>query len=332
MQDISFASNLDKDEVIQIIRTQPAYSGLPERIGRLLDVKAFDGVTYQAVTSNGNFIFRFPADTHGYALLKKEERIQKGLASRINLKLPDTLIYDDIYGFPAFAVHKMVPGKPLSDKLYEGLSAGARYRLITDLANFFTQTHRIPLPEACGWLEIKDWGDSSAEILAPAYGKPAWFDANNITWIGQVLSNALDRRLVNLFNETVEAFIELGADARSLVFGHGDLHGYNMAIEEDEAGPKLTGVFDLGCAGILDAHEDFFRLSLISEDLLERVMVVYQNFSNPKRILDRQRIAIYYRAFLFYLMAEQAEEDLQPLLDLFEKHLNYYEKNYGKLR
>jgi hypothetical protein len=104
-----------------------------------------------------------------------------------------------------------------------------------------------------------------------------------------------------------------------------------MAIVTDEFGPKLSGVFDFGYAGILDVHEDFFRLSLISEDLLERVIHIYQNFSNQKRILNRPRLAIYYRAFLFYLMAEQVGGDLQPLLNLLSKHVDYYEHAYGKL-
>jgi aminoglycoside phosphotransferase (APT) family kinase protein len=332
MLDLNFASHLDDVEVTRIIRAYPAYSGLEARIGSLLEIRSINPITYQAITSNGNFIFRFPPDIQSYHLLKKEERIQKGFNNWTNLRIPETLVYDDVNNFPVFAVHTMIPGKPLAASLYERLSPGARYRMITDLANFFNQAHRVPLPLACKWLEIQDWGDNTAEILAPVYGKPAWFEPKAITSIGLALSKVLDEDQINLFNQTVELFEELDTDAHNLVFGHGDLHGYNMAIEEDEFGPKLTGVFDLGCAGILDVHEDFFRLSLISEDLLERVMHIYQNFSNQKRNLNRQRLAIYYRAFLFYLMAEQAEEDLKPLTALLLKHVEYYENSYGKLR
>jgi hypothetical protein len=332
MLDLNFASHLDENEVSRIIRTYPAYSGLEARIGSLVEIRSINPITYQAITSIGNFIFRFPPDLHSYHLLKKEERIQKGFNNRTNLRIPETLVYDDVINFPVCAVHTMIPGKPLATSQYERLSPGARYRLITDLANFFNQAHRVPLPLACEWLEIKDWGESTAEILAPIYGKPAWFEPKAVTWIGQELSKVLDENQINLFNETVELFTELDTDPHNLVFGHGDLHGYNMAIEEDEFGPKITGVFDLGCAGILDVHEDFFRLSLISENLLERVVQIYQNFSNQKRILNRPRLAIYYRAFLFYLMAEQAEEDITPLIALLLKHVEYYENSYGKLR
>jgi aminoglycoside phosphotransferase (APT) family kinase protein len=333
MQDIIFAYNLDEHEVAKIIRTYPAYGGLESQIGTLLNVNSLDDEsTYQAITSQGNFVIRFPHNLKDYALLKKEEKVQIGFRSWVNLKIPETRVYDEVYGCPVFAVHALIPGEPLDSKLYESMSPGARYRLITDLANFFNQSHRVPLTLACEWLNIKSWGESTAEALAPMYGKPAWFEPKAVTLIGLALSTVLEVNQINLFNETVVLFEGLDTDAHNLVFGHGDLHGYNMAMETDELGPKLSGVFDLGCTGILDAHEDFFRLSLISEDLLERVIYIYQNFSNPKRLLNRQRLAIYYRAFLFYLMAEQVEGNLQPLVDLLAKHVEYYHRSYGELR
>ena len=332
MQDLIFASNLNENEVARIIRTYPAYGGLEGQMGTLLDINHLDGFTYQANTSSGNFVVRFPQNIKKYRLLKKEEKIQKGFRQWINLKIPDTRVYDEVYGCSVFAVHAMISGEPLDSDLYERLSPGARYRLITDLANFFYQSHRIPISLACEWLNIHDWGEGATEVLAPMYGKPGWFEPKAITLIGQALSTVLDESLINLFNETVVLFEGLDTNSHDLVFGHGDLHGYNMAIETDEFGPRLTGVFDLGCAGILDAHEDFFRLSLISEDLLERVIYIYQNFSNQKRILNRQRLAVYYRAFLFYLIAEQAEGNIRPLVALLRKHIDDYDRSYGKLR
>jgi aminoglycoside phosphotransferase (APT) family kinase protein len=332
MQDQIFASNLNEMEVARIIRTYPAFAGLESQVGTLHKINRVSGITYQAITSNGDFIFRFPPNIDRFDLLKKEEKIQKGLSSRVTLKIPDTQVYDQAYDCPIFAVHTKLAGQPLDSTLYEHLSPGARYRLITDLANFFYQTHRVPLSLACEWLDLQNWGESTAEVLAPLYGKLEWFDANTVTLIGQALSGALESEQINLFNETVEAFEGLETDPRDLVFGHGDLHGYNMAIETDELGPKLTGVFDFGSAGILDVHEDFFRLSLISEDLLERVIYIYQNFSRQQRILNRRRLAIYYRAFLFYLMAEQVEGNLKLLLELLLKHVDYYTASYGELR
>jgi aminoglycoside phosphotransferase (APT) family kinase protein len=332
MQDLIFASNLNENEVVKIIRAYPEYGGLAGQIGTLAKITRVNSFTYQAIASNGDFIFRFPGNIDRYELLKKEEKIQKGLSGRVALKIPDTQVYDQAYGCPVFAVHKKIAGKPLESGTYDQMPAGARYRLITDLANFFYQTHRVPLQIACDWLDLQSWGESTATVLAPLYGKLEWFDSKTETFIGQTLSNVLEIEQINLFNETVQAYEGLDTNPNDLVFGHGDLHGYNMAIETDEFGPKLIGVFDFGCAGILDVHEDFFRLSLISEDLLERVIFIYQNFSRQQRILNRRRLAIYYRAFLFYLMAEQVEKDLRPLLDLLSKHVDSYTASYGELR
>jgi len=332
MQDQIFASNLNEIEVAKIIRSYPEYGGLEGQIGTLYKINQVKGFTFHGAASNGDFIFRFPPNIERYELLKKEEKIQKGLTGRVTLKIPDTRVYDQAYGCPVFTVHRKIAGVPLDSGMYDHLSQGARYRLITDLANFFYQTHRVPLHLACEWLDLQTWGESTAEVLAPLYGKLEWFDSQTVTFIGQALSNVLEFEQINLFNQTVEAFAGLDTNPHDLVFGHGDLHGYNMAIETDESGPKLTGVFDFGNAGILDVHEDFFRLSLISEDLLERVIYIYQNFSRQQRILNRRRLAIYYRAFLFYLMAGQAKKDLRPLLNLLLKHVDYYTAAYGELR
>jgi aminoglycoside phosphotransferase len=96
-----------------------------------------------------------------------------------------------------------------------------------------------------------------------------------------------------------------------------------MAIADDRGGPRLVGAFDLGCTGILDIHEDLFRLSLVSEALLDEVLRAYQGLSLAAHSLDRARIAIYYRAFLFYLMVGTTGERLDQLKGLLCTHLEY---------
>ena len=139
-----------------------------------------------------------------------------------------------------------------------------------------------------------------------------------------ILKLRLDNTLSDLFEETVSLFEALKISPGFMVFGHGDMHGFNMAMGIEPTGNRLIGVFDLECAGILDIHEDFFRLSLVSEDLLEHVLAAYQNMSDRTCPINRDRIAIYYRAFLFYLMAEVPEENLAHLKAMLQKHLEYY--------
>ena len=66
MQDLAFAINLNENEVARILRTYPAYGGLEGQVGTLLKVIPIDDFTFHAITSNGDFIFRYPPDIKKY--------------------------------------------------------------------------------------------------------------------------------------------------------------------------------------------------------------------------------------------------------------------------
>ena len=75
----------------------------------------------------------------------------------------------------------------------------------------------------------------------------------------------------------------------------------------------------------MDVHEDLFRLSLVSEELLERVIEMYHRLTDHARSIDRDRIAVYYRAFLFYLMVGKSGPRLGHLKRLLQTHLAVHE-------
>jgi len=279
--------------------------------------------TYQVAGSKGDFILRFPRDEAHLAMLKREEAIQRGLRARVTVIIPDTTVIADLDPSPAFAIHRMIPGQPLTSDCYAHLSPATRDRLVADLANFFRETHSVPLEVACEWLGIPFAGARTVAELAATQGKPTWFGPAAVAEMRPGLVPLLDDHQMALFEDTARRCEALETDSRLLVFGHGDLHGYNVAMADDDLGPRFAGAFDLGCAGILDVHEDFFRLSLVSEDLLERVIEAYQRLPGQWRALRWDRIAIYYRAFLFYLMAELPGETLGHLKALLQSHLEY---------
>jgi aminoglycoside phosphotransferase (APT) family kinase protein len=286
---------------------------------------------YRVTTSNGDWILRFPRDGEHLSVLRKEERIGFGLRERITLRIPDTRVIADLDGIPAFAIHRVIPGEPLTTDLYLNLLPAARDRLIGDLARFFCQTHGIPLHVACEWLGIPFEGERTVAELASARKNHAWFGPDAIAEMRPLLEPLLDADQGRLFEDTARLFGALETTQDHMVFGHGDIHGYNVATGQDDLGYKIVGVFDLGCAGILDIHEDFFRLSLVSEELVERVMAAYQALPGQVRPLDRDRIAIYYRAFLFYLMVDRSGSRLCHLKRLLSAHVQYYDATYGGL-
>jgi len=318
-------SALNEGDVAAILRSPEVNRFLGDWGAEDLCVARLSEKTFQVTGSKGGYILRFPPDDEELARLKKEERVQKSLRVKVHLQIPATQVLE-IEGYPVFAIHPLIPGQPLTSEIYECLSPEAHNRLIMDLATFFYETHRIPLALACDWLDIHH-----QEALAELYGKPLWFGGEASAVVRASLVTVLNTQEMKLFEEVVNFFDALPVEPGYMVFGHGDLHGYNMAMSEDALGPKMTGVFDLGCTGILDIHEDFFRLSLISEDLLERVIEKYQEITNQVRTLRRDRIAIYYRAFLFYLMSEIPRENHDHLKKMLQRHIQYYHETYGPI-
>lgn len=328
MGDSIFISDLCEAEVARILSASQVNKRLGDRIGADMQVTLLGEKTYRVTGTEGDFVVRFPRDEAHLAMLKKEESIQSGLRDKITVLIPDTSVIDDADGCPAFAIHTMIPGQPLTSDGYACLSPEARDRLIMGLVNFFYETHRISLGVACEWLGIPFEGQRTVVKLASTWGKPVWFGPHAVAEMRISLAPFLDVYQMELFENTVELFEALGTDADYMIFGHGDMHGFNMAIGEDHVGPKFIGAFDLGCAGVLDVHEDFFRLSLVSEDLLDRVIETYHLLPDQTRSLQRDRIAIYYRAFLFYLMAEKSGQGLGHLKTLLKVHVEYHGEKY----
>jgi aminoglycoside phosphotransferase (APT) family kinase protein len=321
MKQTRFISDPSEHDVGALLSTPQVKGRLGDLVGPAPRVQRLGAGTYRVIGPKGEYVVRLPKDEAHLALLKTEENVQSGFRERVTLQIPDTRVIDDLAGYPPFAVHRMVPGEPLTTQLYDDASAEARARLVSDLASFFFDAHSIPLAVACAWLGLPYEGKETAARLASTRGKPLWFDPSSVAEMRPQLLVRLDEVYAAVFEDTVTRFGELEADPGYMVFGHGDMHGFNIAMGRDRVGPKLFGAFDLGCVGILDAHEDFFRLSLVSEDLLERTIAAYGGLTGHAPQLDRERIVIYYRAFLLYLMAEASDEGLAHLKRLLQAHL-----------
>jgi hypothetical protein len=316
---------LSEAEVLTLISSPEVSNRLANPLGEGIQVTALSERkgTYAVTGSQGDFIVRFACDEAHLATLRKEARIQKGLCKQVAVRIPDTQVIDSLERVPAFAIHRLIPGEPLTSSYLTNLSPEAHQRLVQDLVLFFQATRRIPLELACEWLDIP-FEEKTTVDLSLAYGKPTWFSPQAVAEMRPKLKPRLDDTLSGLFEETVGLFEALKISTDYMAFGHGDMHGFNMAMGVNPTGASLIGVFDLECAGILDIHEDFFRLSLVSEDLLEQVLAAYQKLPSRTCIINRDRIAIYFRAFLFYLMAEVPEENLAHLKSMLHQHIEHY--------
>lgn len=140
-----------------------------------------------------------------------------------------------------------------------------------------------------------------------------------------------------VFENTAARFAALSVPPTDLVFGHGDLHGGNLVLVDDDLGPRVAGVLDFENASILDVNYDFGRLNLIDDDLQVRVIAAYQASSGRSHPLDAARIEVYSRAFLIYLMGEQVDLDgrlpasglpnYRKLTNMLREHVDRYESS-----
>ena len=276
--------------------------------------------------TDGNFILRFAESSEHLETLRKEERPQSLMRERVSIMIPDTRVVEGINGFPPYAIHHMIPGEALTEVFLAKLSPVEYEQLIRDLVEFFHTLHSIPLKTACSSLGLDRswWGNR--QKLAQVFGKPLWFSPDSVRGLRLKLTERLDHTGQAIFEETAAGFQKLEVHPDWIIFGHGDLHGYNAAMLAGPQGYRLNGVFDLGCSGILDIHEDLFRISLVSEALMDDLLRAYQELSQRRRHLDRQRIGLYYRAFLFYLMVEQHGDMLEHLKKMLAAHLIYSQK------
>ena len=271
------------------------------------------------------YVLRFPRDALALARLRVEERVTAGLRGRVSLRIPDTRVVELGADLPSFALHEMIPGRDWFDLGLKALPAAAGSLLALDLAWLICQTHSVPLETAGEWLGLETREPGWRGHLAARDGKPSWFAGEMLEEIRRRLASTIPQDLAPVFEDVADHYDRLTVSVDDLAFGHGDLHGGNLAFAEDGVSPRLVGVFDFENAGIFDCHYDFARLNLIYDELQDRVLDEYARLV-PDRPLDRARVETYTRAFLFYLLAEQVDEGrFEHMVRLLRTHVRHYD-------
>ncbi len=270
------------------------------------------GVVYRVHSGQGGCVLRFPLDKRQETTLRRESRIARELLPLVCMDIPETRFFPAENGWPAHAVHQWIAGEPLTTEMYDHMPEGSKCKLAHALAEFLSTLHSVDLTTAATCYD-----DGALAHLAPGYGKPQWFDGRLRARIPDALHPHLDPTLILAVTETIRGFETLAVDGKELALCHGDIHGYNLAMRAAAQGYELGGVFDFEIVGILDAHEDFFRLYFVSSDLVERVVDAYEEKRNQVT-LDMARVGLYWRAFLIYLMMENLEIDDLDLFQLYK--------------
>ncbi len=312
MQDQSAVNVHDRLQVEQFLARPQIIESLSRWVAgtwrvELLSDDPGRGVVYRMHSGQGGCVLRFPLDEMQAAALRQESRIAQGLCPLVRMDIPETRFFPAENDRPAYSVHQWIDGEPLMTEMYVRMAEESRHKLAHDLAEFLVTLHSVDLAEVATW-----YTDETLAHPPSGYGKPQWFDGRLRAGIPEVLNPHLEPNLVSAVAETIHGFETLAVDGKELALCHGDIHGYNLAMRPSAQGYELGGVFDFEIAGILDAHEDFFRLYFVSADLVERVVDAYEG-KRGQVTLDRARVRLYWRAFLIYLMMENVGHDLFQL-------------------
>ena len=220
---------------------------------------------------NGKFVLKF-AWSQPAAALAREARTLQALAD-LSLSVPRPLL---VSWTPMLFLYRRIEGEPFVwDRLGAQPTAGRR-AFAASVAHLLAELHapatlehvhaagvalETPLPRVDG--------DRLRRHLLPRV------DAERAAWVTRVLDR-VDHVLT--------------ASAESLVFLHGDLHGWNMVV--DAACTRVIGLLDLelACAG--DHHFDLRYLPALAPtlDLTQRVSAEYER-ATGRRVLPERVLA-----------------------------------------
>ncbi len=282
------------------------------------------GIVYKVSSETVPCVLRFPLDGSQERALWREAIITGQIRDLARIEVPDTTYLHGSEDRPPLAVHRWVAGGPLTTEMYHTLREPAKQQLADDLADFLAAMHGVALGEYARWCETQP---DAERLDLSAFGPPGWFDGKMRDLVANLPRDRLGQEVSAAVQTTLVQFEELTVTAQQLVFGHGDVHGFNLAMRATGDTFRLRGIFDFGIAGIIDAHEDFFRLYFISADLVARVLASYTERSRVNDLpgIHPERIELYWRAFLLYLMVEcyQAHRDdrFQAYRQILIEHL-----------
>jgi aminoglycoside 2''-phosphotransferase len=221
---------------------------------------------------NGEIIFRFPRFPEGVESILREVQILSRIRGRLPLPVPDPIYTSQgirTVG-KVFMGYRMLQGEPLWRETFHSLGDEIQRRLVTQLAGFLRELHRITADQISSNLPIQDgpeeWSALYLEIqqhLFPLMRPDA------CEWIRDHFETYLDTPRLHTY---------------APVLRHGDFGTCNILYDPGSQG--ISGVIDFGFAGIGDPALDIAALSNYGEALLAWLSLDYPGIDS---MLERAR-------------------------------------------
>ena len=286
------------------IRSLIIASGAVSRIGERFELERLSGgsgrVVALARSDRGRFIVRMAADGEDPKALEVERRAAECMRS-LAIDVPDIQLFEADAG--RLSVHPRVEGETFYALHPDRFGGDAPAHFVEDGARLLRDLHTTPLADAATAL-YGDW-PGSAEALR-RWAHPHWFDAERIeAAIGARLDESPP--LGTRWRDVRAFFASLAPTADDLVFGHGDLHGDNLAFQRQGDTWRLHGIFDLGNAGLMHRCDELLRIVLLSRSLGVEIVARYDALRPESPPTDRAALLAFYHAFLFFLLHQASE-------------------------
>lgn len=224
----------------------------------------------------GNTMAKFPRFAAAVERLRNEARTLAFAANHSAVPIPKMALVEAPElaargGPPVFSVHEAIRGTPLAPPAYDAMGEAAREALARDVARTYAAFHRA---------------DPTTARRAGVPHVPRWPDATTLYGTAETALEGDALRQAG-------AVLAIHETARSdtVVFGHFDTHGWNMALGVDH---RLRGLFDFGHAGIGALHRDLSYPCFVAPDLAVRVARIYRRLAgravSTRRLLNAHAV------------------------------------------
>ncbi|MEQ5837730.1 cupin-like domain-containing protein [Marinobacter sp. NFXS9] len=255
--------------------------------------------THESIVAevNEEFIVKFPRPSRGVSGIAAEKAITGMIRERVELPIPDL----EIHNTPVpLARYKKLPGAMFSRKHYDAMSDLSKDQLAEQLSNFLFQLHSIPTAEISGHIPLS----------------PSW--VISCDQIEEFLGSNTDHVISSLVTEVVKNQRALQVPDANLVFGHFDLHGSNVLV--DDRHQSVTGIIDFGNCKIGDLHQDISVMNLSSPDLTYRMITTYEKLSG--RRINSLLVDHYTTVFYLNLLASHKRKHDTKAFDYWLERLH----------
>ena len=229
-----------------------------------------NGMVNDVVVVNHQIVCRFAKDDWGKKALFHETKVLEIVRNYVDLQVPHFEHLEE-----GFVSYRFIKGKPLSRNTLLKLTPASRTHIISQLAGFHQQLHRIPnqilvnagLSFSGGEHSREDWLELYAEIQENLFP---------YLWNHQK----------NFIHETFAPVVtgELNFSYTPVLI-HGDLAVYHILF--DPLLENISGLIDFGTAGLGDPACDIaVLLSNYGESIVQRMQ---SDYSASKDLLNRAR-------------------------------------------